>query len=106
MATTIRVTWLPEKAGKSHSGVPLFRYRRYVQYVLKNVPVYTNNIECVLQKWTCICKRKIQLYSGTGWNELHADNGHATMSGMNCMFGLDMQLDREGLHVGVGHATR
>ena len=28
MAKTIQVTWLDEKAGKSHSGVLLFRYRR------------------------------------------------------------------------------
>ena len=39
-------------------------------------------------------------------NELCSKSGHATMSGMSCMFGLDMQLSRVGLHVGVGHRTR
>ena len=41
-----------------------------------------------------------------GSKQLRAERGHTTMLGMVCMFGLEMQLGRAGLHFGVGHGSR
>lgn len=77
-----------------------------VQRVLKNVPcVYRKIYNVYYKKLASICKKKLDRGTGLG-NELHAESGHAIVSGMSCMFGLDMQLGRVGFHVGVRHGTR